>query len=73
MDKFKGIKYSRVTKIFYKFVKDQLYRYSTTATTPIWVKSDFKDYNNRSQYWVNITEKQKEKFFPKILKKGKKK
>ena len=59
MIEFTGIKFSKVTKIFYKFVKGQLFKFTIfDKHGSYWAKSDYKDINGNSKNWVKASKDQ---------------
>lgn len=59
---FKGIKYSKVTSIFYKFKKGQLYKFRAySGSLAGWETSDYQDSEDMAKKWVDATEEQIEK------------
>lgn len=62
---FTGIKFSKKTEIFYKFIKGELHKmpvYSGSENKGIWVKSDYVDDSGNSRNWKKATKEQIEKF-----------
>lgn len=62
-----GIMYSKITKIFYKMIKNELhmlriYTDVNSVADKFWIKSYFKDYNKMSKNFVRPTEEQYEKY-----------
>ena len=61
---FTGIKYSEVTKIFYKMDnKKRLLKFPVHSSTGReWSFSDYQDYSRNSSNWVKATDKQISKY-----------
>lgn len=61
--KFKGLKFSSITEIFYKVVDGELYALPVyKGARTIWHVSGYRDRDGLSSTWVNSTEKSMEKF-----------
>ena len=56
MKEFNGIKHSKKTNIYYKFVNGVLYKKAMYRNSNVWEISDYKDINEMSKYWVDVKE-----------------
>lgn len=56
MKEFKGIKYSKKTNIYYKFIDGQLYKQAAYRNSTVWEISDYKDIEKNSRFWVFVKE-----------------
>lgn len=61
--KFKGLKFSSTTDIFYKVVNEELYALPVyKGARAIWYVSEYRDRYGLSSTWVNSTEESMERF-----------